>query len=388
MEELSLAALQQRIKNVEKHNRILQKKLQRSEANRIELEASYEVQNKLVNQTIQGLEKSRAEAEQRRQELQDAFNNLKVMQTKLVESEKMSALGVLVAGIAHEINNPINFIDANIHWAQTYVQDLLTLLNLYQEIYSEPDHRITALIEEKELDFAVRDIYQILHSMRVGSDRICTIVSGLRTFSRLDEADCKQANLHDGLDSSLMILQHRLNANDHRSAINIIRDYAPLPSISCFAGKLNQVFLNILTNAIDAIEEQAAQLPLSQQHHYSGCITIQTSMVESKWINISISDNGVGMTEAVQRKIFDPFFTTKPVGSGTGLGMSISYKIIVETHGGTLDCSSMLGVGSELVIQIPVRQTNHRVEKMSKKSVVVKTATEGVDYMCRQGSIL
>lgn len=356
MKDGAQAQLQKRIKDLEKQNRILQKKLKRSEANRTDLETSYEIQNKLVNQTIQGLEKSRLEADQRRQKLQEAFQNLQIMQTKLVESEKMSALGVLVAGIAHEINNPITFIATNIDYAQTYVQDLVSLLNLYQDIYPEPDSRIVQLMKEKDLRFAVKDILPVLKSMQVGSDRICNIVSGLRTFSRIDEADCKKADLHEGLESSVMILQHRLKANEHRSEIDIIRDYKPLPLVACFAGKLNQVFLNILANAIDAIEEQATQLPCSKQQDYSGRITIHTSMLDSQWVKISIADNGVGIKEYAQEKIFDPFFTTKPVGHGTGLGLSISYKIIVENHGGQLICSSNPGNGSTFVIHIPLHQ--------------------------------
>lgn len=356
MEDLSLEQLQQRNQDLEKQNRILQKKLRRSEANRLELESSYEIQNKLVNQTIQGLEKSRLEADQQRQELQEAFNNLQIMQTKLVESEKMSALGVLVAGIAHEINNPINFIHANIDYANAYIQDLVTLLNLYQEIYPEPDPRIMALKEEKDLKFVIKDICQIMSSMRVGSDRIRDIVIGLRTFSRLDEAECKPVDLHDGLESSLMILQHRLKARDNRFAISVIKEYDALPPIFCFAGQLNQVFLNILTNAIDAIEEQEAQLPLPESQNYSGRITVRTSHEGSQWVKISIADNGIGMKKDLQQKIFDPFFTTKPVGKGTGLGMSISYKIIVEKHGGKMDFFSTPGEGTEFVIQIPLNQ--------------------------------
>lgn len=354
MEEISPIQLQKRIKELEKQNRVLQKKLKRSEANRTELENSYEIQNKLVNQTIQGLEKSRSEAEKRGQELQDAFNNLQIMQTKLVEAEKMSALGVLVAGIAHEINNPITFISANVDYARTYIQDVLALVDLYQDIYPDPDPRITALMTEKDLEFVAQDILRVVKSMRVGSDRICDIVTGLRTFSRLDEADCKDADLHDGLESSLMILQHRLKANEHRSKIDIIRDYGALPLISCFAGQLNQVFLNILTNAIDAIEAQSSRCQ-AEQKEYAGCITINTSLVESQWVKIVISDNGEGMQRDIQAKIFDPFFTTKPVGRGTGLGMSVSYKIVVENHGGRLTCSSLPGIGSTFVMLIPLK---------------------------------
>jgi len=354
MDTISLEQLQQRVKQLEKQNRLLQKQLVRSEANRVELENSYEIQSKLVNRVIQGLEKSRAEAESRSQALQEAFNNLQAMQTKLVESEKMSALGVLVAGIAHEINNPINFIHGNIDHACTYVQNLFDLLSLYQEIYPEPDHRITSLIEAIELEFVIDDLFKLLNSMQMGSDRICRIVAGLRTFSRLDEAEYKEADLHNGLDSTLMLLQHRLNSRGDRPAVTVVRDYGQLPKIPCFSGQLNQVFMNILVNAIDAIEELYTKRTHQENQCHPGCITICTSMI-NQWVRIAISDNGLGMPEQVRQKIFNPFFTTKPIGKGTGLGMSISYQIVVEKHGGKLDCFSTVEKGTEFVIQIPSR---------------------------------
>jgi two-component system, NtrC family, sensor kinase len=356
MDNPSCEQLQQRVKDLEKHNRLLQKKLERSESNRVDLENSYEIQSKLVNRVIQGLEKSRAEAETRSQELQEAFNNLQMIQAKLVESEKMSALGVLVAGIAHEINNPINFIHGNIDYACRYVQNLIDVLNLYHEIYPEPDHRIQYLIKELELDFVVKDLFQLLNSMKTGSDRISNIVLGLRTFSRLDEAEYKKANLHDGLDSTLMILQHRLKAKDDFPGITVIKHYGQLPQIPCFAGQLNQVFMNILANAIDAIEELYSQQTPYENQHNAGCITISTSIIDSQWAKISIADNGLGMPEQVRQKIFNPFFTTKPVGKGTGMGMAISYQIIIEKHRGRLDCFSKMAKGTEFIIQIPLKQ--------------------------------
>jgi two-component system, NtrC family, sensor kinase len=356
MDNLSFEQLQQRVKELEKHNRLLQKKLDRSESNRQELENSYEIQSKLVNQVIQGLEKSRAEAENRSQELQEAFNNLQMIQAKLVESEKMSALGVMVAGIAHEINNPINFIHANIDHAYTYVQYLIDVLNLYQEIYPQPDDQIKALMQELELEFVVSDLFQLLNSMKTGSDRIRKIVLGLRTFSRLDEAEYKKADLHDGLDSTLMLLQHRLKPKGDFPGITVIKNYGHLPRIPCYAGQLNQVFMNILVNAIDAIEELYSQQTLDGKQHHTGCITISTSIVDSQWVKIAIADNGLGMSEQVRQKIFNPFFTTKVVGKGTGLGMAISYEIIIEKHKGKLDCVSKLAQGTEFVIQIPLQQ--------------------------------
>ncbi|MEB3295339.1 MAG: ATP-binding protein [Synechococcales bacterium] len=354
MQDLSVEQLQQRVKELEKHNRLLQKKLDRSENNRLELENSYESQAKLVNKTIQGLEKSRAEAEGRSQELQKAFHDLQMMQAKLVESEKMSALGTLVAGIAHEINNPINFIHANISHAYQYVQDLIEVLHLYQEVYPAPVSTITDRIKELELEFVVDDLFKLLKSMQIGSDRIRDIVLGLRIFSRLDEAEYKVADLHDGLESTLMILQHRFKGDNGHPTISVIKQYGQLPKVLCFAGQLNQVFMNILVNAIDAIEELHNQQKQYKKDCHEGCITINTSATD-QWVQIVIGDNGVGMTEEVNQKIFNPFYTTKSVGKGTGMGMSISYQIVVEKHGGKLDCVSQPEEGTKFTIQIPIR---------------------------------
>lgn len=353
MQDPSLEQLQQRVKELEKHSRLLQKKLDRSESNRLALENSYEIQSNLVNQTIQGLEKSRAEAENRSQALQQAFNDLQMMQAKLVESEKMSALGTLVAGIAHEINNPVNFIHVNIGYASQYVQEVLEVLHLYQAFYPEPVSAIRDRMDQIELEFIVEDLFKLLKSMKIGSDRIRDIVLGLRTFSRLDEAEYKEADLHEGLDSTLMILQHRLKGN-HHAAISVIKNYGQLPKILCFAGQLNQVFMNIIVNAIEAIEELQNNQKPSDNSHPKGCITISTSATD-QWVTVTIADNGVGMVEEVARKIFNPFYTTKSVGQGTGLGMSISYQIVVEKHGGKLDCLSQLEKGTKFIIQLPIR---------------------------------
>ncbi|MEA5463393.1 sensor histidine kinase [Leptothoe sp. PORK10 BA2] len=352
--EPDLEQLQRQVQELEKQNRLLQKQLARSESNRVKLENSYEIQSKLVSHTIQGLEQSQAEAEARSQELQATLENLKLMQSKLVESEKMSALGVVVAGVAHEINNPISFITGNIGYARDYVENLIEVLNLYQLIYPDPDPKITALMEDLEIPFVIQDVFQLLNSMQLGSDRISKIVLGLRTFSRLDEAEYKAADVHDGLDSTLMILQHRLRANGKYPAINVSKDYGLLPKIQCFAGQINQVFMNIFTNAIDAIQERYS-LPIPTDNEPDpGRINVSTSIVNSRWVKIVIADNGLGMTEAVRQKIFNPFYTTKPVGKGTGIGMSISYQIIVEKHGGQLDCVSKIGEGTEFIIQIPL----------------------------------
>lgn len=353
MDSIDSIEQQQRIQQLEKQNRLLKKKLERSEFNRAELENSYEVQSKLVSEIIQGLETSKAEAESRSHELEEAFNDLKVIQMQLVQSEKMSALGMLVAGIAHEINNPVSFIHGNIEYASSYAQNLVDIITLYQEVYPNPDARVKTLSEELELNFIVEDLFKTLSSIQVGSQRIHKIVSGLQTFSRFDQSEYKETDLHEGLDSTLMLLQHRLKAYGHRPCINIIKNYDELPKISCYGGQLNQVFMNIVVNAIDAIEDLYAQ---PHQDQFLGQITLGTAMVDAQWVKITIADNGLGMAESVANKIFNPFFTTKSVGKGTGMGLSISYQIVVENHGGSLDCFSIPGDGTEFVIKLPVQQ--------------------------------
>jgi signal transduction histidine kinase len=232
----------------------------------------------------------------------------------------------------------------------------VNLLNLYQSIYPNPDSKITALREELELEFIVEDLFKILNSMQVGSERISQIVSGLRTFSRLDEAAYKEADLHNGLDSTLMLLQHRLKGYGHRPSITIIKNYGQLPKISCFSGQLNQVFMNILVNAVDAIEDLYEKQSRYHDKPEAGHITIHTSMIKSQWVKVTIADNGLGMSEETRKKIFNPFFTTKSIGQGTGMGLSISYQIIVKNHGGTLECCSRVGEGTEFIISIPVKQ--------------------------------
>ncbi|BAZ07826.1 sensor histidine kinase [Calothrix sp. NIES-3974] len=284
--------------------------------------------------------------EQRTQELQQALVNLQKAQLQLVQGEKMSALGQLVAGIAHEINNPVNFIHANITHVREYVQNLLDFLCLYQHHYPQPIAEIQERAAEIDVKFLQQDLLKILKSMEIGSDRIRDLVLSLRNFSRLDEAECKQVDIHEGIENTLLILQHRLKAKPHFPAIQIIRDYGQLPAIECYPGQLNQVFMNIFSNAIDALEEAKIDSPT---------ITIRTSMV-SGWVTISIIDNGVGIPENIRDQLFNPFFTTKPVGKGTGLGLSISYQIITEKHGGKIDCYSTFGKGTEFIVQIPISQ--------------------------------
>lgn len=261
----------------------------------------------------------------------------------------MSSLGQMVAGIAHEINNPVSFITGNLTHAQGYIQDLLRLIGLYRHHYRHPVPEITSEVEASDLDFLMEDLPQLLQSMQSGADRIRQIVLSLRNFSRLDEADLKSVDLHSGLESTLLILQNRLQPRRKSSAITLYKDYGKLPPVECYAGQLNQVFLNLLNNAIDALEMSKTSW---------GEIHIRTQVVNSNSVAIRIADNGLGMTKEVQKKLFDPFFTTKPPGKGTGLGLSISYQIVVEKHGGQLQFISQPGQGTEFIISIPIRQ-NH-----------------------------
>lgn len=284
--------------------------------------------------------------------LKEALRKLQNTQAKLVQSEKMSSLGQMVAGVAHEINNPVNFIHGNLKPACEYVQDVLRLLALYQQHYPQPDFEIQAEIEAIELDFLQEDLVKILKSMQEGTSRIREIVLSLRNFSRLDEADFKKVNIHEGIDSSLMILNNRIKAKPGSPEIQIIKEYdTSLPFIECYPGQLNQVFMNILVNSIDALEDKIKKNDSSISR-----ITINTKLVKSNFIRISIADNGCGIPEKIQSQLFDPFFTTKEVGKGTGLGLSISYQVVVEKHRGKLYCYSKQGKGTEFLVEIPVLQ--------------------------------
>ncbi|MCW5317802.1 AAA family ATPase [Nostoc sp. KVJ3] len=305
--------------------------------------------------------------------LQETLQELQRTQIQLIQSEKMSSLGQMVAGIAHEINNPINFIYGNISHTSEYVQDLLNLVIVYQQEYPHPSPLVEEKFEEIDIDFLAEDLPKILNSMKVGSSRIRNIVLGLRNFSRLDESEMKPVDIHDGIDSTLMILQHRIKENSNFPEIEVIKQYGKLPEVICYPGQLNQVFMNILSNAIDALEDSFVishsslvndkeqiinVLDTSLASDFVGQIHIFTELTDSNTAIIRIADNGSGMTKAVQQKIFDPFFTTKSVGNGTGLGLSISYQIIVDKHKGTLTCDSTLGKGTEFVIEIPMQQSD------------------------------
>ncbi|MGB3237076.1 MAG: ATP-binding protein [Geitlerinemataceae cyanobacterium] len=300
-------------------------------------------------------------AEAQAKTLAQTLEELRQTQTLLIQTEKMSSLGQMVAGIAHEINNPVNFIHGNLSHAENYVQDLLELVRLYQQEYPDPSETIREELEEIELEFLEDDLIKILKSMRMGTERIRGIVNSLRTFSRLDEAEFKKVDIQESIESTLMILRHRLQPK-YKPDILVIQEYDRLSKVECYSSLLNQVFMNLLSNAIDAVEESFCNKDLtsisvqSTQCTKQPQIEIRTERLPNNWVRIRISDNGVGMGEEVRSKILDPFFTTKPVGKGTGLGLSISYQIVTEKHGGKLYCHSIPQEGSEFIVEIPIQQ--------------------------------
>ena len=305
-----------------------------------------------VNQTLeQKVQQRTQELHDKNQDLVETLKALKQTQTQLIQTEKMSSLGQLVAGVAHEINNPVNFIYGNLVPAQEYTEDLLKVITAYQQYYPEPNTFIQNLIEQVDLEFLIEDLPKLLNSMKIGATRIKEIVESLRNFSRLDEAEVKLVNVHQGIDSTLMILHNNLKAKADSPEIKIVKNYRNLSQIDCYPGQLNQVFMNIIVNGIDALKsgQPKADTPAT--------ITITTEETINQTVRIRIADNGIGMSEQVQKQIFDPFFTTKPVGKGTGLGLAISYQIIVERHRGQLHCVSTVGEGTEFIIEIPLRQS-------------------------------
>jgi signal transduction histidine kinase len=309
------------------------------------------------------LRQSEAREREKATQLEVALRELRSTQTQLIQNEKMVALGQMVAGVAHEINNPTSFIYGNVKYASDYTSELLRLVELYQQYYPQPAPAIQKELEALDLDFLKADFLKLLKSMKEGANRIREIVLSLRNFSRLDEAEMKAVDIHTGIDSTLLILQHRLKATSKRPEIRVFKEYSQLPEVECYAGQLNQVFMNILANAIDALEEghrasseERGEEPQSPVRHPPyPAIRIRTELLDGERAAIRISDNGAGIPESIKMRIFDPFFTTKPVGSGTGLGLSISYQIVVEKHKGSLSCLSAPGEGTEFVIQLPVR---------------------------------
>ncbi|MEG5176027.1 ATP-binding protein [Microcoleus sp. B3-D7] len=300
------------------------------------------------------VEERTAELQSQTQQLEQALSELKQAQSNLIHSEKMSSLGQLVAGVAHEINNPINFIYGNITHTRQYANSLLELVNLYQEQYPTPLPIVQEKIESIDLDFIISDLPKILTSMKNGAERIFGIVKSLRIFSRHDEAEMKVADIHEGMDSTLMILQSRLNAKPGLANIQVIKEYGNLPRIECYPGQLNQVFMNILANAIDALEDDSHSESIAVNEANCHLIKISTKLLDSEVVEIRISNNGPEITESVRNQLFNPFFTTKPVGKGTGLGLSIGYQIITVRHKGELQCISAPGKGAEFIIKIPI----------------------------------
>ncbi|MEH2462839.1 sensor histidine kinase [Nostoc sp.] len=284
------------------------------------------------------------------QQVSDRTKALQKAQVKLVQQEKLSTLGELIAGIGHEINNPINFISSNISPLQGYIAAVTELLLLYEQEYPNPTTKITTAIEDLDLNFVLEDMAKILNSLQLGSERIRNISNSLRNFCRSDRDTKISADLHQGLDSTLMILQHRFKANGARPRIEVIKNYGVLPEVNCYIGLMNQVFMNILANAVDAVDEAITQGKMS---NLIPQIQIATEIDSEQLVVIQIADNGIGIPERLKKRLFEPLFTTKPVGKGTGLGLAIAYEIVVEKHEGVLDVNSQPGVGTEFIIKIP-----------------------------------
>jgi signal transduction histidine kinase/HAMP domain-containing protein len=301
------------------------------------------------------IQKAELQYREKASELEEALHELKRTQTQLIQTEKMSSLGQLVAGVAHEINNPVNFIYGNLSYVSDYAEDLLSLIDLYQQCC--PDYpQILERTEEIELDFLIEDLPKTISSIKLGAERIRQIVLTLRNFSRLDEAEMKPVDIHEGIESTLLILQNRLKAAPERPGIEIVKEYGDLPEVECYAGQLNQVFMNLISNGIDALQEYSQERDLETIKNHPPTITIRTQVSEQNGVQISIIDNGAGISDLVKARLFDPFFTTKKVGEGTGLGLSISYQIVVDKHRGQMQCFSTRGEGAEFRVEIPIKQ--------------------------------
>ena len=301
-------------------------------------------------------------AQDKAQQLATTLETLQQTQLQLIQSEKMSGIGQMMAGVAHEINNPVTFIYGNLEFVQEYTQDLVNLVKLYQTECPSPSLTLQTAVENADLPFLLEDLPETLNSMTVGTERIRDIVLSLKNFARLDQADAKAVNVHEGMDSTLLILRHRLKAYDDFPGIKVVKNYGELPPINCYPSQLNQVFMNLLANAIDVLEVP----PFS----HSPKITIDTRQIDANRIQIRITDNGPGIAAKIRNKLFDPFFTTKEVGKGTGLGLSISYQIITERHNGSLVCQSQLGQGTTFVIELPIQQDMLKVHRSEKTAEV------------------
>ncbi|MGL5132487.1 MAG: ATP-binding protein [Planktothrix sp.] len=302
-------------------------------------------------------------------DLQNTLHKLQLSQ-EIIQLEKMSSLAKMVGGIAHEINNPVTFISANLAHVNNYFHDLISLISIYQKYYPESVPEIQEFVEEIDLEFIQTDTPNVIKSMAFGATRIKDIVQSLRTFSRLDEADCKEVDIHQSLESTLLILHHRFQSNSDHSTITVIKNYDDLPWIECYPSQLNQVFMNIIVNAIDALEDRKYAHNLATTSPLP-TISISTHLIPTKGVEIWIADNGLGIPAEIQSKIFDPFFTTKDVGKGTGLGLSVSYQIVVDKHGGELTCHSQLGQGTEFRIKIPLKQHNTSPLAIAEKAIAL-----------------
>lgn len=295
---------------------------------------------------------------------------LQKAQLQFLQAEKMSSLGQIVGGVAHEINNPANFIYGNLFHTEIYLRELLELINIYQQHYPDPVLAVQEKVESIDLPFLLEDLPKLIESIQAGAKRIKNIVESLRNFSRLDEAQLKAVDIHEGLNSTLLILQNRISyAPNNRPEIIIIKEYGDLPLVNCYPGQLNQVFFNILSNAIDVLEEKLINLKIESS--FTPLIRIRTSVHQVGWVNIQIFDNGFGISEDMQNRIYDPFFTTKPVEQRTGLGLSISHQIVVQTHGGKLTCISAKGQGTTFQIELPIDVLIDTSSFLGKQSQVV-----------------
>ncbi|MEG3836287.1 MULTISPECIES: response regulator [unclassified Microcoleus] len=320
------------------------------------------VENQLTIQRLQKkmheqnarLQESEAKERNKSQQLELALQQLQNAQAQLIQSEKMSSLGNVVAGVAHEINNPISFIKGNLSPVREYTEDLLRLVQLYTEDFPNPTAAIQEQLEAIDFAFLRNDLPKLIASMSIGADRIGEIVQSLRNFSRLDEAELKAVDIHEGIESTLMILQHRLKDEAQQTIIKVVKEYDNLPKIECYAGQMNQVFMNVLTNAIEALQSPKRWANDVDDSSSIPTITICTKLLSDFQVGIYITDNGPGITEEIQQRIFEPFFTTKTVGTGKGLGLSISYTIVVDDHGGQLSCFSIPDQGATLAIEIPI----------------------------------
>lgn len=329
-------------------------------------ESRLQKNNEIVQQRNMQLKGSQVKLQQKAEELENTLNELRQAQLHMVQSEKMSSLGHLVAGVAHEINNPMSFIYGNLNYISSYTNDLLHMISLYQQEYPQPTNIIRKTSANLEIQFIQEDLPNTLKSVEVGAERIRDIILSLRNFSRMDESSCKAVDIHEGIDNTLLILNHRLKAQSNQEAIRVEKLYGDIPLIECYAGSLNQVFMNILSNAIDALEEKRRGSGSQETCE----VFIRTRLCFNEdFLEVAIADNGIGMSQSVQKKLFEPFFTTKPLGKGTGMGMPISYQIIVEKHGGQMKVKSAPGKGTEFCIQIPVNQSDREMTEHSDSNI-------------------